>query len=133
MWELILIGLIGSYAYGQYSNSKARRSSFECNSTKKYEKFGTLTQLREKTRMIEILIDGYLFVKINPAGINSKGLSIVNIYNVPVGSELTYISVPLLGEKKIVNKYIVTEAMLHNVSSYRQEVPQDYMGSDMSI
>lgn len=83
--------------------------------------------------MIEILMDGYLFVKINPAGINSTGIDIVNVYNVPVGGELTSVIVPLTGQKRVETKYIVTQNMLHNVSSTKQVVPNHYMGSDMSI
>lgn len=130
---LLVIAVIGMYIYGQYSNSKDTKSSFEYNSKRNYTQYGTLIVIRKQTEMIEILIDGYLFVKVNPFGIRNKGINIVEVYNIPVGSELTYVVVPLLGQKKVIQKYIVTEKMLTYVSDTKQEVPSDYMGSDMSI
>lgn len=130
---ILIMVIIGMYVYGQYSNSKDMKDSFEYNSKRTYTKYGNLTLTRRPTEMIEILIDGYLFVKIDPAGIKNKGINIVEVYNVPVGSELTYIVVPLIGQKKVIQKYTVTEEMLFHVSNTKQEVPKYYMGSDMSI
>lgn len=124
---LLLAGLVGTGLYLGARDKRDQNNSFEKNSTKNYSKFCTMTYFIEPNKITRFYVDGYFLA----SRVGRSTISVTEIYNVPIGSELSMRIASKLdpGEGELMFTQTVTENSAKSI--YTTKLPVNEYGELM--